>query len=99
MLTKAKYIALTLTAKKATWLKLLLIKLRLLKVSDQYVKIKVIQRNSWTNQIPANIGGKKKEAISSKTLHFELEKIFTIKKALPSKTIIANIPFLLKSDN
>lgn len=39
---EAKYVALTLVAKKATWLKLLLTKLGLLKALDQYAEIKVI---------------------------------------------------------
>lgn len=34
---KTKYIALTLVVKEATWIKLLLTKLRLLKTEDQYV--------------------------------------------------------------
>ena len=40
--TEAEYVALTLAAKEATWLRLLLTKLGLLKASDQYAEIKVI---------------------------------------------------------
>lgn len=52
---EAKYIALTLGIKKATWLRLLLTKLSLLKVEDQYIKINVIERNSSIQALKANI--------------------------------------------
>lgn len=53
--TEAEYVALTLTAKKETWLRLLLTKLGLLKASDQYVEIKIIQGSTKTEQILADI--------------------------------------------
>lgn len=53
LLTEAKYILLMLAAKKATWLRLQLTKLGLLKILDQYVKIKVIQGSTGTEQILA----------------------------------------------
>lgn len=42
LLTKAKYIALTITTKNVTWLRLLLTKIGLLDRNGQYAKIKVI---------------------------------------------------------
>ena len=60
---KAEYIALTLMSKEATWLRLLLIKLGLLKVSNKYVEIKVIPGSTGTEQILANIKGQKEEVI------------------------------------
>ena len=56
-LTEAKYVALTLAAKEATWLRLLLTKLGLLKASDQYAEIKVIQGSTGKEQILADIRG------------------------------------------
>lgn len=44
--TEAEYIALTLAAKEATWLRLLLTELGLLKAEDQHAKINVSKGNS-----------------------------------------------------
>ena len=44
--TEAEYIALTLAAKEATWLRLLLTELGLLKAEDQHAKINVSEGNS-----------------------------------------------------
>lgn len=85
-------------AKKATWLRLLLTKLGLLKVLNQYVEIKVIWGNTEIKQILSNIKGQKKEAIPPITSYSELKKAFIIKKVLSSKTI-TNFPLLLKINN
>ncbi len=44
-LTEAEYVALTLAAKKTTWMRLLLTKIGLLDKEGQYAEIKVIQRS------------------------------------------------------
>ena len=98
LLTGAKYVALTLVAKEVTWLRLLLTKLGLLKASNQYAKIKVIQGNTGTEQILTNIKGQEKEAIPSTAPHSKTEKALMIEEALPFETI-TNISLLLKGDN
>lgn len=44
--TEAEYIALTLAAKEATWLRLLLAKLGLLDPNDQHAQIKILESNT-----------------------------------------------------
>ncbi len=53
-LTEAEYVTLTLAAKEATWMRLLLTKVGLLDEEGQYAKIKVIQRSKRTEQIKAD---------------------------------------------
>ncbi len=53
--TEAEYIALTLTAKEATWLRLLLTELDLLKAEDQHARINVSERNSSVQALKDNI--------------------------------------------
>lgn len=53
--TQAEYIALTLATKQATWLRLLLTKLGLLQLNEQYALIKVSQNNTCTQRIYENL--------------------------------------------
>lgn len=53
--TEAEYIALTLAAKEATWLRLLLTELGLLKAEDQHAKINVIKENSSAQALKTDI--------------------------------------------
>ena len=53
--TKAEYIALTLVAKKATWLRLLLTELGLLQLDDQHALIKVLEQNTSTQAIQTDL--------------------------------------------
>lgn len=98
LLTEAKYVALTLAAKKVTRLKLLLTELGLFKTSNQYIKIKVIQGSTGTRQILADIRGQKEEAIPSTAPNSKPENVFTMQEVLSSEITI-NIPLLLKDDN
>lgn len=75
-----KYISFTLVLKEATQLRLLITKIGLLKASDQYIEIKVIQEKTETDQILVNIRDQKEQAISSIAPHSELEKVFIKKK-------------------
>lgn len=61
--TEAKYIALSLTAKEATWLRLLLIELRLLLPNQQHAEIRISNSNTSGKAIKAdqNIALKGKE--------------------------------------
>lgn len=63
--TKAKYIVLTLGAKKATWLQLLLIELRLLEPDYQHAQIKISNKNIYMQAINNNLDGIKPERASS----------------------------------
>lgn len=72
---EVKYMALTLVAKEATWLRLLLIELNLLKALEQYVEIKVAQRSIKTKQILTNIKSQKEEAVLLLALQSETELI------------------------
>lgn len=54
-LTEAEYVALTLAAKEAMWLWLLLRELGLLLSSNQYAKSKVTERSSRAKKIQANL--------------------------------------------
>lgn len=60
-LTKAKYVALILAAKKTTWLWLLLIKLGLLLPTNYYAEIKVTEKSRGAKEIKANFKDKEKE--------------------------------------
>lgn len=53
--TKIEYIALTLAAKEATWLYLLLTELGLLQPDKQYALIKVSQNNTCIQNIHENL--------------------------------------------
>ena len=53
--TEAEYIALTLAAKEATWLRLLLTELGLLQPDDQHALIKVLEQNTSAQAIQANL--------------------------------------------
>ncbi len=50
-MTEAEYVALTLAAKEATWMRLLLTEVGLLDEEGQYAEIKVIQGSKGTEQI------------------------------------------------
>lgn len=71
--TEAEYIALTLAAKEATWLRLLLTELGLLQPDQQYALIKVSQQNSRAHAIQEGLddldktrgGGGEREKSSS----------------------------------
>lgn len=52
---EAEYIALTLAAKEATWLRLLLTELGLLQFDNQYAFIKVLKQNTSAQAIQANL--------------------------------------------
>ena len=54
--TEAKYIALTLAAKEASWLRLLLTELGLLQPDQQHALIKVSERNTSVRQIHQDLG-------------------------------------------
>lgn len=54
--TEAEYIALTLAAKEATWLRLLLTELGLLQPDQQHALIKVSERNTSVSQIHQDLG-------------------------------------------
>lgn len=68
--TEAEYIALTLAAKEATWLRLFLTELRLVKAEDQHAKINVSEKNSSIQALKNNIrageeGGSQRNSTSS----------------------------------
>lgn len=54
--TEVEYIALTLAAKEATWLRLLLTELGLLQPDQQHALIKVSERNTSVSQIHQDLG-------------------------------------------
>ena len=66
--TEAEYIALTLTAKEAIWLRLLLIKLGLLQLDEKHALIKVSEQNTSVQAIDKDLdferggGGKSKSS-------------------------------------
>lgn len=64
--TEVKYVILTFTAKKATWMRLLLTKVGLLDKKGQYAEIKVVQRSKKVKQIKANVTRQEQEAYSRK---------------------------------
>lgn len=53
--SEAEYIALTLAAKEATWLRLLLTELGLLQPDDQHALIKVLEQNTSAQAIQADL--------------------------------------------
>lgn len=55
--TEAEYIALTLAAKEATWLQLLLTKLGLLEPDQQHAQIKISNKNTYVQAINNNLDG------------------------------------------
>ncbi len=57
--TEAEYIALTLAAKEATWLCLLLIELRVLEADQPHVEIKVSSKNSCVQAINSDLNSLK----------------------------------------
>ncbi len=65
--TEAEYMALTLTAKEATWLRLLLTEVGLLDKDGQYAEIKVT-KSIRTEQIRDDVAGQEEEVPSSRTL-------------------------------
>ncbi len=65
--TEAEYVALTLAAKEATWLRLLLTEVGLLDKDGQYAKIKVT-KSTGTKQIRDDAVGQEGEVPSSRTL-------------------------------
>lgn len=110
MLQEAEFVALTLAAKEATWLRLLLTELGLLGTSEQYAEIKVAQGSTGTKQILADIRGQEEEAIplmaqhseTETALHSKTDTAHTMEEALPSETAmstITNTPPSLKGDN
>ncbi len=58
---EAKYVALTLVSKEATWLRLLLTELGLPLSNDQYAKIKVVEGSRGAKEIKANIRDQEEE--------------------------------------
>ena len=54
--TEAEYIALTLAAKEATWIRLLLTELGLLDPNEQHARIKIIGSNSCAKAIEGDVG-------------------------------------------
>ena len=54
--TKAEYIALTLAAKEATWLRLLLTKLGLLDPNDQHAQIMILESNTCCQAVSKDVG-------------------------------------------
>lgn len=70
-LIEARYVILTLAAKEATWLWLLLIILGLLLLSNQFAKIKIMKGSRDTRKIKANLRDQKEkdnESIVSKVI-------------------------------
>ena len=63
--TEAEYLALTLAAKVATWMRLLLTEVGLLDEEGQYAEIKVIQGSKETEQIKADPERQEEEVPSS----------------------------------
>lgn len=63
--TKAEYVALTLAATEATWMRLLLTEIGLLDKQGQYAEIKVLQGSKGTEQIKADAIGQEGEVSSS----------------------------------
>lgn len=71
--TKAEYIALTLAAKKATWLRLLFTELDLLQPDKQYALIKISEQNTYAQAIYHDLDldnacGEKEELATSITI-------------------------------
>lgn len=60
--TEAEYVALTLAAKEATWMRLLLTEVGLLDEKGQYAEIKVAQGSKGAEQIKADAAGQEGEA-------------------------------------
>ena len=55
------YVPLTLAAKEATWLRLLLTELGLLQPTEQYAEIKIAERSTGAAEIKANLRDQEKE--------------------------------------
>lgn len=70
--TEAEYIALTLAAKEATWLRLLLTELGLLQPNDKHALIKILEQNTYAQAIHRDLdnvcGGKETEPLPSITI-------------------------------
>ena len=62
--TEAEYVALTLVAKEATWMRLLLTEIGLLDKDDQYAMIKVA-RSPGTEQIKADAAKQEEEVVNT----------------------------------
>ena len=62
--TEAEYVALTLAAKEATWLRLLLTEIGLLDEESQYAEIKMAQGSIGEEQIKADVVRQEEEAPS-----------------------------------
>lgn len=102
---EAKYIALTLAAKEATRLKLLLTKWELLKAEDQYVKINVSKRNSSTQALKTDIKAREERGNQEIPTSSEYQAEYlaatndtdnTLKPIIIDESID---PILMKSDN
>lgn len=62
---EAEYVTLTLTAKEATWISLLLIELGLLDKKRLYAEIKVLKESKGKEQIKANVVRQEEETSKS----------------------------------
>lgn len=61
--TEAKYVALTLASKEATWLRLLLTELGLLLPDNQYAEIKIVEKSTGAAEIKANLQDQEEEVV------------------------------------
>lgn len=87
--TEAKYVALTLATKDATWMRLLLTKIGLLNKNGQYAIIKVV-KSLGIKQIKTNIARQEREVVNN---------LSSIAFLTINTISIALIPMSLKGDN
>lgn len=87
--------ALTLAAKEATWIRLLLIKLGLLDKKDQYVEIKVSNMNKRANEIKIDVI-KQEEGVIVLTSN---PKVIDLIDNIEAKASTITNSILLKRDN
>lgn len=99
VVNRSKIRSLEPCSKKTTWLRLLLTKLDLLRISKQYVEIKLTKESSETKQILADIRDQEKETVPLRAQHSEFERIASIKKVCllrqPLLVIILHFPLII----
>lgn len=104
--TEAEYIALTLAAKEATWLRLLLTELGLLKAEDKHAKINVSERNSSVQTLKDDIRARGEEEFSTSSESQTVNAFPTSSESRAANTLFEPIvidestdPISMKGDN
>lgn len=91
---EAEYVALTLAAREATWMRLLLTEIGLLDEDGQCAMIKVAKGSPGTEQIKADAAGQEGEVVNTLTSNAPLTASST-----SNTTSTAPTPLSLKGDN